>query len=139
MRYDDWEARQPDISEMIGKTFTKVYNNSDVELIFENDTDRYVFYHFQSCCETVSIEDIAGDLEDLVGMPLLQAERVSNDPKRGPLGDPEWVESYTWTFYKFATNKGSVTVRWYGTSNGYYSESVDLGWESVQNEGEPVE
>ena len=57
--------------------------------------------------------------------PLLVAEEVSSDGAPPP--DRQWgVDSYTWTFYRFQTIRGSVTVRWLGESNGYYSESVDL-------------
>ena len=68
--------------------------------------------------EYVTLEEIHGDLSDLVGSPILQAEQVSSK------GDDYQVEE--WSFYKLATIKGSVTLRWYGTSNGYYSTDVDF-------------
>jgi hypothetical protein len=90
-----------------------------------------VFFHSQDCCEHVRIEDIVGDLSDLEGVELLKAEETHNlfDIIRNI--DKEFDESGTWTFYKFATRKGYVDVRWLGESNGYYSESVDLGYEKV--------
>lgn len=108
------------IENMLGKTFTKVTNEGDEELIFENQEEIFTFYHDQDCCEHVRIEDITGDLSDLVGSPILLAEESTNneDPNR----------DCTWTFYKFATIKGYVDIRWLGESNGYYSESVDLGY-----------
>lgn len=116
-------ARYAEIKDMVGKTFTRVYGGvGDGEMVFENDTERYVFTHDQDCCESVDINDVVGDLEDLVGEPLLMAEEVS-----GYIGpEPEYADSYTYTFYKFATRKGYVDVRWLGESNGYYSEGVDL-------------
>jgi|TARA_R110002124_G_C8821789_1_gene504011 hypothetical protein len=82
-------------------------------------------HHQQDCCESVHIEDIAGDLDDLVGTPLIMVEEVNNydmgDDDLGYGGDSE-----TWTYYRFRTMKGDVSIRWYGASNGYYSESVDI-------------
>ena len=86
--------------------------------------------HDQDCCEDVSVEDIAGNIQDLIGSPILQAEESTSDET--PEGvKPEYQDSFTWTFYKLATVKGYVTIRWYGESNGYYSESVDF--EKVEN------
>jgi hypothetical protein len=113
---------------MVGRVFTSVTQDGS-EMVFENATERFVFFHSQDCCESVSIEDICGDLQDLVGEPLLIAEEVSGET---PVDfNEEEHDSVTWTFYKFATRRGYVDVRWFGESNGYYSEGVSLGKETV--------
>lgn len=114
------------IADMIGKTaasITPAEKGSDELLFVMTDGTQFKFYHYQDCCECVLIDDVCGDLSDLIGAPLLTAEEVSDV---SPPDTSEFAGSYTWTFYKFATIKGSVTVRWFGESNGYYSESVDL-------------
>jgi len=128
MSYYDWD-NSAKIEDMVGKVFTSVKNVDGTELVFENDTERYVFFHSQDCCEHVRIEDIVGDLSDLEGEPLLIADEVSGETPAD--FNKRDHESVTWTFYKFATRKGYVDVRWLGESNGYYSESVDLGYEKV--------
>ena len=113
--------------DLVGKVLVSVENKDNEELIFTLDTgEKYKLYHSQDCCEGVSIEDVIGDLNDLVGSPILMAEEVTSDTN--PEGiTKEYKDSFTWTFYKLATIKGYVTIRWYGESNGYYSESVDWG------------
>ena len=114
------------IGDMIGKTIAKVdYGAVGDDAITFTDTDgvQYQFWYEPDCCANCSIEEVVGDLNDLVGSPIVMAEEVTNEPEPETPGEYQ-PESYTWTFYKFATVKGYVTIRWYGTSNGYYSESV---------------
>lgn len=106
--------------DLVGHTCIRVENRGGEELLFQLDDGRkFKLHHNRDCCETVYIEDIAGDLQDIVGAPLLTAEESSNNL----MGERK---SFTWTFYRMSTIKGSVTIRWQGESNGYYSESVDF-------------
>lgn len=121
------------VNVLEGKTLSKIENVDNTDIVFTcTDGTQYKMYHEQDCCEGVSIDDINGDLQDLIGSPILKAEEVSNaDFEKKWLSEltperREWLDSYTWTFYKFATIKGYVDIRWYGESNGYYSESVDF-------------
>jgi len=111
-----------DISTLKGQILTSVVQNGVEEIIFTSETGtRYRMYHDQDCCEKVTIEDVCGDLTDLIGSEIVLAEERSNS---GDLDDG--VDSCTWTFYVISSGKGSVTIRWYGESNGYYSERVDF-------------
>lgn len=115
------------VEDLVGMTMTSVTNFDDRELVFVADDGRkYIFYHEQDCCESVLIDDIVGDLSDLVGSPITMAEEVSEGMDEVADKYTEYSMSFTWTFYKFATARGYVTVRWYGSSNGYYSERVDF-------------
>ena len=123
MYYDDL-----DFSLLIGKTLTSVLRTDD-EISFTTDKGEvYKLYHSQDCCECVEIEDICGDLDDLIGSPILVAEETTSgeNPEDAKPETIEYQESFTWTFYKIDTAKGGVTIRWYGDSNGYYSESVEF-------------
>jgi len=59
-----------------------------------------------------------------VGSPLTLAEESTSNTNPGDYTPSRYQESFTWTFYRFATIKGYVDIRWLGESNGYYSESV---------------
>lgn len=125
-----WEWNQCEVDVLMGKTLKSVTRIPEAQgfaigvhgelIVFEVGQDeKYAMYHSQDCCESVYVEDICGELEWLVGTPVTMAEAVHGDSIRSKYGD-----SQTWTFYKFATIKGYVTIRWLGESNGYYSEEV---------------
>lgn len=124
-RWDETESVP--FETLLGKTFVSIKNPSESEnpefnedsLRFKTDKNEiYIMYHDQDCCESVFIESIVGDLSDLLSGEILLAEEIEDCG----YGD----NSFTWTFYKLATIKGYVDIRWYGESNGYYSETVSL-------------
>ena len=131
-----------DISELIGKTLKEIKQYEDGDCndalkFITVDDEEYIMRHYQSCCENVFVEDICGELDDLINTPILEAYESTeywseedgeekyngwknDDDSFSPYGD------YRWTFYILRTIKGSVTIRWYGTSNGHYSVSVNF-------------
>jgi hypothetical protein len=113
-----------DIAEFKGKTLVHHNFNADEnEITFTfSDGSVYRMYHDQDCCESVTVEEIIGDMDDLIGSPILEAEEATNADSE----PPQYAESFTWTFYKLGTIKGHVNIRWLGMSNGYYSESVNI-------------
>lgn len=116
----DGFTRSDNESEIIGKTPVSVWDD-DCEIHMKFSDGSYCrWHHEQDCCESVGIEDINGDLSDLIGHPLLVVD-VRTNKSESRHGDSE-----TWTFYTLRSIGGSVDIRWHGESNGYYSESVDF-------------
>lgn len=118
--------------EMLGRTITEIVvdkpYDDKITFTFDDGSTAWL-YHSQDCCESVRIEEIHGDLDDLVGAPLLLVEEVTlDDGVPDDEGRTGSNDCWAWTFYKLATVKGYVTLRWLGESNGYYGIGVDFGW-----------
>ena len=110
------------LTGLVIKSITGLEKDSE-EVVFTTECGRqFKMYHEQDCCESVSVDDVCGDISDIIGTVIMQAEERGGE---GVESDSEWGdESSTWTFYDIWTVKGSVNIKWLGSSNGYYSESV---------------
>ena len=117
------------IKELEGQTFTKIihdkhYHGEEAIIFFQGDDEVYALYHsYGECCEVVCVEDICGELEGLLDTPIVSAYKTVSDEQPGWEGG-EGVQQ--WTFYNINTIKGSVTIRFNGSSNGHYSVGVDF-------------
>ncbi len=107
---------------LLGKTIAAVNGGiNSAELIFTlSNGEKFVMYHDQDCCESVYVADVTGFFSDILNSPVL---RVFENVQDGSNEEGCWG-SRTYTFYTITTFNGSVTIRWIGESNGYYSESV---------------
>ncbi|MDR6216149.1 hypothetical protein [Paracidovorax wautersii] len=114
-----------DLGLLLGKTLVKVEGDVYSELLhmLGEDGTAYVLGNAQTRDDgyewgLVQIEDIAGDLNDLVGSPITQAEEVSDLSKRGICG---------WTFYRLSTAKGQVVIRFCDNDyDTFYARWVDF-------------
>ena len=103
-------------SSLVGKVPNKIFITQEPSmLVFVMEDAVYIQGHEQECCEEVYLDDTCGDLDDLVGNPILISEEVFQEDEVG-----------TWAFYKLSTKNGDCTLTWRGKSNGCYSERVDL-------------
>jgi len=123
-----WSRQTEDgvtFSDLVGQTLIAI-EGADVgsrQITLRTAERSFRMFHYSECCERVDVSDVVGDMADLIGSPIVQAEEVSREATSEEAGAGE---SGTWTFYKLSTVKGSVTISWLGTSNGYYSERVDF-------------
>lgn len=129
-----WNTTIDDVKEHLvsGIKYLKGYYPETEKIYFYcKDGFMVKMFHDQECCEWVYLQDDDGldnevDIFTDCDWCVIEEEIYEHDGKNKlePLDKDDG--SYTWTFYKFKTNKGYDTMRWYGTSNGYYSESVDF-------------
>ena len=129
--YEMWKEIKS-LNDLVGLTIKSVsgcHKGSDTFTIeFENGYS--IVFHYPYTYSNVEIDDVNGDVQGMVGNELLGIECVTNVPV-----DPETAVEYKqWTFYKFKTIDGYVDVKWYGSSNGYYSVSVNWEILDVNNE-----
>lgn len=113
------------IERLIGVTVKTVRVTDDQVQMLGTDGTMYMLAHDQDCCEDVFIESIDNDISLLEGQTILEAYESANsdDP---PVGARGYSDSYTWTFFHVRTQRDSFTIRFFGSSNGYYSETADL-------------
>jgi len=110
-----------DLEKLLGLTITSiegVFVGSECVIFNTKEGRTFKMYHEQDCCESVSFSEAQGEIEDLIGFPIVLAERVAEEDTSGN------YESASWTFYRIATERGLVVFRWHGDSNGYYSEEA---------------
>lgn len=126
-------GREVAFETLKGRTITAIegLEKGSARVVFTcADGAQFEMEHDQSCCECVDLEDIVGDVADLIGAEVVDASERScskgdADAEPSPETDYE-SDSWTWTFYVIQTTRGAVTLRWFGSSNGYYGEDVSF-------------
>lgn len=141
MKYDYDKIKKFDFADFKNEIIKSITGKvGDEELVLKTATGKtIIMYHEVNCFDRVWLEDICGDLKDLIETPILVAEKLDSQHETLSLdyfidgiksGTVDFADirnqSQTYSFYTMRTRKGSVTLRWCGSSNGCYSEEVDI-------------
>ena len=111
------------IGELMGKVIVHISGTDKYSkaVIFTCvNGGQYALESDEDFSSSVCLEDLTGDIADLIGTTIIKAE------ERTDAGKLASGDTFTWTFYELATIKGSVTIRWLGSSDRNYSESVSF-------------
>ena len=116
-----------DLNKISGAVITGIEGmksgSGEVRIVTDKGTLR--LFHYQDCCESVYVNDVTGDPADLIGAKVLELREDTKDNEDCSYGDQRW------TFYNLVTDKADTTIRWSGSSNGYYSIAVSSEWTEV--------
>lgn len=111
-----WELVK--VEDMVGALLLEIREGCDT---FVTTKGIFWFSHMQDCCEHVDLVDVNQNGVGVGEVISTADERVSY-PDVFERND----DSETWTFYTIRTQSMDLDLRWVGSSNGYYSESVDV-------------
>jgi hypothetical protein len=70
-----------DFNSLKGNTLVAVtgcYKDSDEIRFTTGDGEQFRMLHYQDCCESVRVEDVCSDVEDLLNSIIVRAEERSN-------------------------------------------------------------
>lgn len=110
------------INKILGATITEVSVNSDDKVLICTENGNILFFHSQDCCESVYLTSFEPDLKELVTDSIKEVIFHLEH-------DEDGYTSETTTYITILTNSNKTfKMVWVGSSNGYYSEDVNISY-----------
>lgn len=114
------------LQSLIGSTICSIEGiekgSEEVRIAYrtnQNHIQVLTMFHQQDCCENVFVQSVEGDT-NLEGCIVTYAGEIISEQ------ESDNFSTNTKTFYTIACAEKTMVIRWYGESNGYYSERVDI-------------
>lgn len=136
MSYSYHNKNYKTFESLKGKLLTSIEKGED-EIVFSTSSgERYLMSHYQDCCESVTISEIIGEIDNILNLEILEAqEKIGHGEEESKEFNKKYrYDSVTLTDFVLKTKKGNLIIKWIGISNGYYSESVTF--ELLENKQE---